>query len=406
VFRTALILTTALFATGIHGQDLNATPRTVFQIDAQDLASALQTFGRLRELRMVFVSEDIVNLKTSGLHAGLTDKEALQELLRGTGLTFEFLDARTVSIIPQGPATRSVAPSTAAAPLQRKSNQRDEDAPLTELTVTAGKILSEAALKAAIHSFALSRGTPDAANAHLARWYEPICPQTSGLSPGLNAYISARIQQVARTVGTPVGAAKDCKAPNIEIMFTSEPQKLLDDVAARYQGVLGFPFQAKVKRVATVARPIQSWYATATRAPSGGGSVTFSRDWRIDYASEPDPTVKIGTRLPVTVIAALVNVLVVADAPKVKDRRPDTLADYIAVLALSQYRPTQHCNELSSILYAMSSSCSPPQGTEVLSRADAAYLRGLYSADLSQPLQTEIGDIADRMFQELRSEQD
>jgi hypothetical protein len=98
--------------------------------------------------------------------------------------------------------------------------------------------------------------------------------------------------------------------------------------------------------------------------------------------------------------------LVVADAPKVKDRRPNTLADYIAVLALSQYRPTQHCSELSSILYAMSPSCSPPQGTEVLSRADAAYLRGLYSADLSQPLQTEIGDIADRMFQELRSEQD
>jgi hypothetical protein len=400
------MLTTALCATSIRGQQLDATPRAVIQIDAQDLASALQTFGRLRELRMVFVSEDVVNLKSFALHGGLTDTEALQELLRGTGLTFEFLDARTVSIIPSISMAASAPLSEAPAPIRRKSNQHDEAAPLTELTVTADKFLSEAVLKAEIHRFASSLGTPDAANARLARWYEPICPQTSGLSPELNAYVSVRIQQVAHTVGTPVGAEKDCKAPNIEIMFTPEPQKLLDDVAARYQGVLGFPFQARVKRVATVTRPIQSWYATATRALSGDGSVAFSRDWQIDHASQPDPTARIGTRLPVTVIAALINVLVVADAPKLKDLRPATLADYIALLALSQYRPTEQCNDLSSVVQAMSTGCSPSQRTAVLSRADAAYLRGLYSADLSQPLQTAIDDIADRMFQELRNERD
>jgi hypothetical protein len=395
-----------LFSSGVARSQMSDVPgRISVQIAAQNLDSALQTLGRLRELHIVFVSEDLANLKTPGLQGILNDKEALQTLLRGTGLTFQFLDARTVSIIPVGLTVDPGGKLDSAAQIRRKPSQSDagdDAAALAELTVTADRVLTEDALRAKLYRFARSHSKPSTANAHLARWYEGICPQTSGLSPVLNALVSARIKDIARTAGTPVATEKDCKFPNIEIMFTIEPQKLMDDVAGRFQGLLGFPFQAKVRKLATVVRPIQSWYATATRAP-GAGLIAFSPNWLVDHASVPDPSIKTGTRLPATVITALINVLVVADVSKVMNQRPEALADYIAMLALSQYQPVYNCDELPSVTQLMSSTCSPAQMS--LTVSDAAYLRGLYSADLTQPIQTEIADIANRMFRQLGAEQ-
>jgi hypothetical protein len=404
--RIVVMVAAMLFSSGAaRGQGSDVTERISVQIAAQNLDSALQTLGRLRELRIVFVSEDLANLKTPGLQGILNDKEALQALLRGTSLTFQFLDARTVSIIPVGLTVDPSDKLDSAAQIRRKPSQSDagdDAAGLAELTVTADRLLTENVLKAKLYQFARSHSRPSTANAHLARWYEGICPQTSGLSPALNAFVSDRIKDIARTAGTPVGTEKNCKVPNVEVMFTTEPQKLMNNVAGRFQGLLGFPFQAKVRKLATVERPIQSWYATVTRAPDAG-LVASSPNWEVDHASEPDPSIKTGTRLPATVITALINVLVVADVSKVMNQRPEALADYIAMLSLSQYQPVNNCDELPSVTQLMSSTCSPAQMS--LTAGDAAYLRGLYSADLTQPIQTEVADLVNRMFRELGAEQ-
>jgi hypothetical protein len=403
LFRTALILTATFILSGVAAsQSPDATGRVSIQIGAQNLDSALQTLGRLKQLRIVFVSEDVANLKTPGLKGKLTGTEALQTLLSGTGLTFQFLDARTVSIIPVGLTLDQNAPPASAARIRRnpaENNVNDDAAALAELTVTADRLQSESALKAEVYRFVNSYSRRSVVNTHLARWYEPVRPQTSGLSPELNAFVSARIKEIANNVGTPVGTAKDCKLANVEIMFTTEPQKLMNDVAKRFQGLLGFPYQARVTRLATVARPIQSWYATATRSGPTGATLAFSRDWRIDHASQPDPSVKTGTRLPATVVTALINVLVVADFSKVANQRPEALADYIAMLALSRFQPTSDCDDLPSVSQMMSPACGTAQMS--LTPGDTAYLKGLYSVDLGRPIQMEIADIADRMFRDL-----
>ncbi len=77
-------------------------------IPAQSLGAALQELARERGFQIVYVSEDVNSLRTGGAVGDLTPTEALQKLLEGTGLTFRYLDEKTVVIVTK-PAARPSA---------------------------------------------------------------------------------------------------------------------------------------------------------------------------------------------------------------------------------------------------------------------------------------------------------
>jgi hypothetical protein len=85
--------------------DALAPIRKKTNIQAQSLGTALQELARDRNFQIVYVSEDVTSLRTQGAFGDLTPKEALQQLLAGTGLTFRYLDEKTVMIVPE-PAPR------------------------------------------------------------------------------------------------------------------------------------------------------------------------------------------------------------------------------------------------------------------------------------------------------------
>jgi iron complex outermembrane recepter protein len=89
--------------------------RKPINIPAQALGSALQTLAKDRNFQVVFVSEDVDNLQTQGAVGELTSEEALRQLLRGTGLTYRYLDENTVTVlrVSTGPQT-SLPPSSSA----------------------------------------------------------------------------------------------------------------------------------------------------------------------------------------------------------------------------------------------------------------------------------------------------
>jgi len=74
--------------------------------------------------------------------------------------------------------------------------------------------------------------------------------------------------------------------------------------------------------------------------------------------------------------SALSNIVIVADPAKLLDREIDTLADYIAMLALSQVQPPDDCQNLPSILNLLVPDCS--RTAKALTSGDLAYLRALY----------------------------
>jgi hypothetical protein len=379
--------------------------RSLIQIPPQALTSALQIFGRLQGLRIVFVSEDLANAKSAGVHGTLTDEEALRALTRGTGLIFEFLDARTVSILPpRVPHNGTPLQDTAANVQPPPAGHAESPPPLNEITVTSAGYPVGEALKLKTLQYVSLHSVRDSRSSRLPRWYRPICLLTMGLSDDRDAFVSARIEEIAKSAGAPVQPGSVCNRANVEILFSAEPEKLMSSIANRFQGALGFPYISQIRQRTADPDAVQSWYATASRKRFGDGALGSSNGWRADHASDPDPNMVTGTRLPPDIEIALVNALVVIDTRKIAGHKLGSLADYIAMLVLSRAKAADICDGLPTIFDLMSKGCASIS-VEALTPSDEAFLKGLYAANLDGSPAAAIADIAGRMYLEIEAEQ-
>ena len=116
----------------------------------------------------------------------------------------------------------------------------------------------------AVPEFVKAHTAPSTVIHQITRWRTGICPSTRGLETEMNAFVTARVRAIAATVGAPRQDSPDCKA-NVQILFTLEPQKVLDAVAKQDSRMLGFHYSREDKALVTMTRPIQGWYVTSTR---------------------------------------------------------------------------------------------------------------------------------------------
>src|SRR5258708_27675116 len=118
-----------LSAAGLSfGADADAAIRKTIAIPAQGLGPALNTFAKERNLQVVYRSEIVGSLRTQGVSGDLTVDEALQALLSGTGLTYRYLDDRTVTIVP-APTDKLTTGNDGRGPLPQSAGE-DARAPL------------------------------------------------------------------------------------------------------------------------------------------------------------------------------------------------------------------------------------------------------------------------------------
>jgi iron complex outermembrane receptor protein len=101
-----------------------ASIRKETNIPAEGLGPALQALARERNFQIVYVSEEIENLRTQGAIGEFTPEEALKRLLSGTGLTFRYLDDNTVTILRSQSAP--VSPGPEQSETQRELGAGDE----------------------------------------------------------------------------------------------------------------------------------------------------------------------------------------------------------------------------------------------------------------------------------------
>jgi len=114
-------------------------------------------------------------------------------------------------------------PAVAAAQTKDDSTPA-QSAPLQEVTVTAERMRDHRALSHAVSGFVESHSTPGARINQIGRWYQTICPFVAGLRLPFNEFVAREIADVARGVGAPVRpVGKKCD-PNVEIIFTADPQ--------------------------------------------------------------------------------------------------------------------------------------------------------------------------------------
>jgi iron complex outermembrane recepter protein len=109
-------------------------------IPAQPLAQALTALGQQTGLQFVYVSGVILGQKSHPAPAGLTAREALERLLEGTGLRFEYLTPRSVRILAAA-ATPAAAPAKSALTeiIVTATRRREDlqDVPITMQVLTA-----------------------------------------------------------------------------------------------------------------------------------------------------------------------------------------------------------------------------------------------------------------------------
>ena len=256
-----------------------------------------------------------------------------------------------------------------------------------------------------LHDFVQSFAAPTRLTGKIARWMDGICPVAAGLPSGFTNFAIRRLKDVAGKVGTPVDGNASCK-PNIEIVFTTTPQALLDNIKKNQSALLGYYDNASQRdRLATVTRPIQALYATATRDLHGkiqvDSSKTMGEGLEVWLPCPITPGVCLmhlpnanayavtGSRLGDGLRSSFHHVIVVADPTKLAGTEMGALADYIAMLALTQLESLDTCQQLPSIVNMLAQNCE--KKSNALSENDLAYLHGLYkmSPDMAPGIQKD-----------------
>ncbi|MFT3966315.1 MAG: TonB-dependent siderophore receptor [Sphingobium sp.] len=172
----ALLASTALVSmvVGIGSAPAQAQSTTQagtqqFDIPAQSLASALMRFSRETRLELFYSAELAQGKTTQGVKGNFAPAEALSRLLAGTGLTFKYTNATTITLEPapqsadgaiqlgpvrvegeggSGTAFGTSQPETAWGPVRgyvatRSATGSKTDAPLTEIPQTINVITAD-----------------------------------------------------------------------------------------------------------------------------------------------------------------------------------------------------------------------------------------------------------------------
>jgi hypothetical protein len=284
-----------------------------------------------------------------------------------------------------------------AAPVQPAAAQPART-PAESVTVTGTK--SREVLEKFVESFA----APTQLIGKIARWEDGVCPVTVGLRPEAVRFVTQRVRDVAALAGAPVNGDASC-TPNLEILFSTHPQILLDNIREKYPEILGYSENSEqTKKLATVTHPIQAWYMTATKDLHGypvvdGKPVGPGLMMGPFFFPNAHVAVVSGSRLGDGLRGTFYRVTIVVDPDRLEDYEIGSIADYISMLALTQLNSLDTCQQLPSIVNMLAAGCE--RKADALTGNDIAYLRGLYKMSPDRTLRTEQDEIAYQMEQGL-----
>ena len=257
----------------------------------------------------------------------------------------------------------------------------------------------------AVHDFIRVHARPSIITGQLARWKLQICPITQGLSPELNEFVSARLLAVAASIGAPHQESEKCKTRhNVYIFFTSEPKQVLAALEKQDPKLLGFHYLDETKALETMSRPIQGWYVIVTRGVKGDQSIDEAYPvlpLETDLMSMGQhPAGQPGSRLTSHLSSEIVNAVLVVDLNKTTGHAIGPVADYLAVLTLTQAFAPQQCGTLPSIMDLLAPNCGAREAPTEITAGDLAFLKALYRTNMELIVEMEQSTINDNMMRQ------
>jgi hypothetical protein len=255
-----------------------------------------------------------------------------------------------------------------------------------------------------LDNFIIAHAAPSPYLRKIARWKNGICPVTVGMSAKLNMYVTQRIIRVAMAAGAPLDKREPCR-PNVLVVAMPQPQEMLDVVRTTRPVLLGYHYTSRAKDVATMSRAIQAWYSTATEdfngfvQSDGGGTNMNVQDF---YKELGFNSVRIsGSRTGDGLKSQFTTAIIMVDSSKIAGQAIGPLADYIAMLALSQGQYYDVCQPVPTITNLLAPNCADTMKPTALTDIDATYLHGLYKMSLGGSYLGERSSIAYAMKKDL-----
>ena len=312
-------------------------------------------------------------------------------------------------------AVLAAAPASAQSPAPAAKAGTVAGLPVESVTVLGIKPSQDT-----IRNFVETRSVPTHALNRMALWTLKICPLTVGLGDKYAQYVNQRIRQVAAAVGAPVDPDPACR-PNVEVVFTTTPQALMNNIRKTDPVYLGFYYlNSEADALAKVTHPVQAWYTTLSqpyyehrqlkyssyaidvgKCPVGGGiAIKTDNSHEFSLPCFTGAGLKTsGSRAEDGAVSSFFNVLIVAEPAKLYDFEIGSVADYITMLALSQPTSLDVCPELPSISNMLATDCAST--TVHITDGDLAYLRTLYKLPGGNPLSVQRDYLRAEMYQTL-----
>jgi iron complex outermembrane receptor protein len=98
-----------------QAQSAHASIRKDANIPAAPLGSALQDLAKTYGLQLLYHTELAKDLRSPGASGALTSDEAITKVLNGTGLTYKFLDANTITVYPTSESSSAQSTENASS---------------------------------------------------------------------------------------------------------------------------------------------------------------------------------------------------------------------------------------------------------------------------------------------------
>ena len=178
------------------------------------------------------------------------------------------------------------------------------------------------------------------ADEQFALWKVKVCPRVWGMTPLASWTIEHRIKQVAQQVGAPVDWTDTCKTPNVLVIVSPEPQAALDSLADKVPILVAMRDILRLE----IKYPIQSWYVPMIGDYNGK---------KILSIQSPDGSAPVyhteGSRLENGLSLGFGMATIIIDAKAVTGLSLSTVADYAAMVGLSETVQRGVCHPVPTI---------------------------------------------------------
>jgi hypothetical protein len=377
------VLMFVTFAGAAVSAEVASGVRKPTTIAAQELGPALQLLARERDFQIVYRSELIGHVRTDGASGDLTAEEAVEQLLRGTGLTFRHLGDTAITIVPAEDSSHSSATRTAQQPAREthepaNSTASSDTAALSQVTIAARR----EALKQRLNTFvsSVTRANAGAQTDPLAVWDSPLCFAIAGLPREQGEYVLDRLSKAAEAAGAALASDDQKCRPRFIVVFTGQPEALLRGWYHHSQAAFNCSFPWPVNDFIQMQRPVRVWYNLELRAPLAGLPSTVDPAEFVHVLPTACGRGKVpggtGSHITFPTVPDFMSVLVVVDLHRVEGFKLSQIADYIAMSGLTKINYDAGVADAPTILNLFATSGdAEPQG---LTDWDRSFLEAIY----------------------------